>query len=138
MYFQNLRKEMQMVKELGYDFSEVYVGGGTTSILPNELCKTLDLAASLFSIKQVSCESDPNHLQRETLNLFKGRVHRLSVGVQSFDDEILRKIGRYEKFGSGREIYEKLEAANGILPILNVDLIFNLGPNASKFIFEKI
>lgn len=48
IYFMNLRKEMQMVKDLGYDFSAVYVGGGTTSILPDELCKTLDLAKALF------------------------------------------------------------------------------------------
>lgn len=135
-YFQNLRKEMQMVKDLGYDFNEVYVGGGTTSIMPDELCKTLDLAKSLFSIKEVSCESDPNHLQKETLQSFKGRINRLSVGVQSFDDGILRKIGRYEKFGSGKEIYKKLEEAIGILPILNVDLIFNF-PNQTQEMLSK-
>lgn len=130
-YFANLRKEMQMVKDLGYDFSAIYVGGGTTSILPDELCETLDLAKSLFHIQEVSCESDPNHLQRETLEKFKGRIDRLSVGVQSFDDGILRKIGRYEKFGSGEEISQKLKQAIGILPILNIDLIFNF-PNQTQ------
>lgn len=131
IYFANLRKEMQMVKDLGYDFSAIYVGGGTTSILPDELCETLDLAKSLFHIQEVSCESDPNHLQRETLEKFKGRIDRLSVGVQSFDDGILRKIGRYEKFGSGEAIRQKLEQAIGILPILNIDLIFNF-PNQTQ------
>lgn len=130
-YFVNLRQEMQRVKDLGYDFSSLYVGGGTTSILPDELCKTLDLAKSLFHIQEVSCESDPNHLQKDILESFKGRIDRLSVGVQSFDDGILRKIGRYEKFGSGEEIYKKLESAIGILPILNVDLIFNF-PNQTQ------
>ncbi|WP_121763332.1 coproporphyrinogen III oxidase family protein [Helicobacter burdigaliensis] len=135
-YFESLRKEMLMVKELGYDFSSIYVGGGTTSIMPDELCKTLDLAKKLFSIKEVSCESDPNHLQKETLESFKGRVDRLSVGVQTFDDGILRKIGRYEKFGSGEETIKKLEGAIGILPILNVDLIFNF-PNQTKEMLAK-
>ncbi|WP_297813392.1 coproporphyrinogen III oxidase family protein [uncultured Helicobacter sp.] len=130
-YFTNLRKEMQMVKDLGYDFNAVYVGGGTTSILPDELCKTLDLAKSLFNIKEVSCESDPNHLQKEILESFKGRIDRLSVGVQSFDDGILRKTGRYEKFGSGEVTRQKLEQVIGILPILNVDLIFNF-PNQTQ------
>ncbi|WP_416860972.1 coproporphyrinogen III oxidase family protein [Helicobacter ganmani] len=131
IYFMNLRKEMQMVKDLGYDFSAVYVGGGTTSILPDELCKTLDLAKALFNIQEISCESDPNHLQRETLEQFKGRIDRLSVGVQTFDDGILRKIGRYEKFGGGEVTRQKLESALGILPILNVDLIFNF-PNQTQ------
>ncbi|TLD85703.1 coproporphyrinogen III oxidase family protein [Helicobacter sp. MIT 05-5294] len=130
-YFLNLREEMRRVKDLGYDFKAIYVGGGTTSILPDELCKTLDLAKSLFNVQEVSCESDPNHLQKETLEQFKGRIDRLSVGVQSFDDGILRKIGRYEKFGSGEEVRKKLEKAIGILPILNVDLIFNF-PNQTR------
>ena len=136
IYFENLRKEMQMVKNLGYDFSSVYVGGGTTSIMPDELCKTLDLAKSLFNIKEVSCESDPNHLQKDVLESFKGRIDRLSVGVQSFDNGILRKIGRYEKFGSGEEVYAKLANAIGILPILNVDLIFNF-PNQTQEMLAK-
>lgn len=135
-YFKNLRKEILMVKELGYDFNAIYVGGGTTSILPDELCKTLDLAKSLFGIEEVSCESDPNHLQKETLESFKGRIDRLSVGVQTFDDEILRKVGRFDKFGSGDEVQEKLKNAIGILPILNIDLIFNF-PNQSKEMLQR-
>lgn len=136
MYFQNLRKEMQIVKALGFDFNAIYVGGGTTSILPDELCKTLELAKNLFNVKEVSCESDPNHLQKETLESFKGLVDRLSVGVQSFDDGILRKIGRYEKFGSGEQVYDKLSRAIGILPILNVDLIFNF-PNQTLEMLKR-
>ena len=135
-YFKNLRDEILMVKELGYDFNAIYVGGGTTSILPDELCKTLDLAKSLFGIEEVSCESDPNNLQKEVLESFKGRVDRLSVGVQSFDNDILRKVGRLEKFGSGDEVQEKLKNAIGILPILNLDLIFNF-PNQSQEMLQK-
>ncbi len=130
-YFESLRKEMLMVKDLGYDFNAIYVGGGTTSIMPEELCKTLDLAKSLFGIQEVSCESDPNHIHLKELEMFKGRIDRLSVGVQSFDNGILRKVGRYEKFGSGEEVIEKLQKAIGILPILNVDLIFNF-PNQTQ------
>ena len=35
-YFKNLRAEMQMAKDLGYDFQSVYVGGGTTTILQDD------------------------------------------------------------------------------------------------------
>lgn len=135
-YFESLRKEMLMVKELGYDFNAIYVGGGTTSIMPEELCKTLDLAKSLFDIKEVSCESDPNHIHLEELEMFKGRIDRLSVGVQSFDDGILKKVGRYDKFGSGEEVIKKLQKAIGVLPILNVDLIFNF-PNQTQEMLAK-
>ena len=135
-YFKNLRKEMRLVKQLGFNFNSIYVGGGTTSILPDELNKTLDLARELFDIKEVSCESDPNHLQKEVLESFKNRIDRLSVGVQSFNDGILKKIGRYDKFGSGEEVYKKLEGALGILPIINIDLIFNF-PNQTQEMLQK-
>lgn len=129
IYFENLRRQMRKVKELGYDFNIMYVGGGTTLINEAELEKTLILAKKLFSITQISCESDPSHI--DDLERFSGLINRLSVGVQSFDDEILRKIGRYEKFGSGQAVRDKLEKIAQILPVLSVDLIFNF-PNQSK------
>lgn len=122
-YFENLRKEMRQIKDLGYDFYQMYVGGGTTLIDEYELLKTLELAKKLFSIKEISCESDPNHISN--LKIFKGLINRISVGVQSFDNEILKKIGRYEKFGEQKKLIEKISKAVGELPILSLDLIFN-------------
>ena len=66
-YFVNLRKEMQMAKDMGYDFTSMYIGGGTTTILEDELIKTIELARTLFpSMKEVSCETDPAHLATES------------------------------------------------------------------------
>ena len=58
-YFANMRKEMLMLKDLGYDFDSVYIGGGTPTILLDELCDTIDLARETFSIKEVSSETNP-------------------------------------------------------------------------------
>ncbi|EAJ3529146.1 coproporphyrinogen III oxidase family protein, partial [Campylobacter coli] len=103
----------------------MYVGGGTTLINENELLKTLELCKKLFNIKEISCESDPNHIIPEKLSMFKGIIDRLSCGIQSFDDEILKKIARYNKFGSSKQLQEKISKALGILPIFSLDLIFN-------------
>nr|WP_314398220.1 coproporphyrinogen III oxidase family protein [uncultured Campylobacter sp.] len=131
IYFENLRQEMRQVKAAGFDFGSLYVGGGTTLINEPELEKTLVLAKELFSIKNVSCESDPNHIQPENLKRFQGLIDRLSVGVQSFDDETLKRVARYEKFGSSEALQEKLKKALGVLPVMSLDLIFNL-PNQTK------
>jgi len=131
IYFENLRQEMRQVKAAGFDFGSLYVGGGTTLINEPELEKTLVLAKELFSIKDVSCESDPNHIQPENLKRFQGLIDRLSVGVQSFDDETLKRVARYEKFGSSDALQEKLKKALGVLPVMSLDLIFNL-PNQTK------
>ena len=53
-YFASMRKEMMMLKELGYDFESLYVGGGTPTIMIDELCDTIDLAKETFSIAEVS------------------------------------------------------------------------------------
>lgn len=130
-YFDSLRAELRIIKDKGFDFNTLVVGGGTTLINEGELLKTLELCKKLFSIKEISCESDPSHIERAQLERFRGLITRLSCGVQSFDDEILRKIGRYEKFGSSAILQEKLAKACGILPTLSIDLIFNF-PNQTK------
>jgi len=138
VYFSALRTEMQRTKDAGYDFETLYVGGGTTLIDEDELARTLELAKSLFSIKEVSCESDPNHIEPESLLRFRGLIDRLSVGVQSFDDDILRKASRYDKFGSGEILQEKLSRAVGILPILSLDLIFNFPFQTREILLRDI
>ncbi len=111
-YFANMRKEMMMLKDLGYDFeSVVYIGGGTPTIMIDELCETIDMARENFSIKEVSSETNPNHLIPSYLEKLKGRVDRLSVGVQSFDDGLLKQMDRYEKYGCGQEIMERIQEA---------------------------
>ena len=116
---------MQMARDMGYDFTSMYIGGGTTTILEDELIKTIELARKLFpSMKEVSCETDPAHLATESFKHLKGLVDRMSVGVQSFDDNILKMIDRYEKFGSGEQIFERIQAAQELFPIMNVDMIF--------------
>jgi coproporphyrinogen III oxidase-like Fe-S oxidoreductase len=105
----------------------MYIGGGTPTITMNRLLETLNITKNIFNIKEISVETNPNHITEKNLQLLKDAgVNRLSVGVQSFDDNILRHIGRYEKYGSGYEIQEKLKKVIGEFDTLNVDLIFNI------------
>ena len=137
-YFQSLRKEMDMLADRGFDFVNLYVGGGTPTVDLDELITTIDHAKRLFSIKEVSCETNPNHLTKEILGDLKGRVDRLSVGVQSFDDKLLRQMSRYDKFGSGDQILEIIQRAVGILPSLNIDMIFNLPDQTEESLLRDI
>lgn len=124
-YFVNLRKEMDYVKALGYDFTSMYIGGGTTTILEDELIRTIEHARTLFpGIKEVSCETDPLQIATPTFRNLKGLVDRMSIGVQSFNNDILKMTERYDKFGSGALIYERLQEALELFPTTNVDMIF--------------
>ena len=130
-YFANLRQEMRMLQEMGYSFESLYIGGGTPTIMIDELCETIDLARELFSLKEVSTETNPNHLIPEIVGKLSKRVQRLSVGVQSFDDSLLRQMERYDKYGSGMQILERIMASRDSFDSLNVDMIFNF-PSQSE------
>lgn len=137
-YFKNLRAEMRIVAGLGYRFESLYFGGGTPTILIDELVTTIDLARELFGIREVSCETNPNHLTPEILTQLKGRVDRLSVGVQSFDDGLLRQMSRLSKFGNGEELLERIRQAVDVLPSINVDMIFNFPSQTEDILREDV
>jgi menaquinone C8-methyltransferase len=125
-YFRGLRKELVLYRDMGYAFGAIYVGGGTPTVLTDELEETIALARASFSIRELSVETNPNHLTEDRLAaLERMGVNRLSVGVQSFDDGLLKKMDRYDKYGSGGEIAEKLRRTMGRFGTLNADMIFN-------------
>ena len=136
-YYRAVRKEIGLYKNKGYDFAGIYVGGGTPTVLPVELAETLNLARQCFSIRQVSVETNPNHLTEETLSVLKeAGVNRLSVGIQSFDDRLLKDMERYEKYGGHEILVERLSHTMGRFDTLNADMIFNF-PSQTMTMLEK-
>ena len=137
-YFENMRQEMRQLKSIGFDFDSIYVGGGTPTIMLDELCDLLDEARESFSIKEVSCETNPNHLIPSYVEKLEGRVQRLSVGVQSFDDGLLKQMDRYDKYGSASDILEKIQYATPHFQSLNVDMIFNFPAQTEDILINDI
>ena len=125
-YFKSLRTEMQMVADQGYRFGAMYIGGGTPTVLLDELVTTIDLAKSLFpDIVDISTETNPTDLGDELYSALHGVVDRLSVGVQSFDNELLHQMSRYATTGSAEETLAAVQSMQGKFDSFNVDMIFN-------------
>ncbi len=136
-YFGALRKEITIYRDMGYTFTGIYAGGGTPTLLIEELEETLALARQCFSIREVSVETNPNHLtERHFAALKRAGVNRLSVGIQSFDNGLLKDMDRYDKYGSGEAIAESLRATLGIFNTLNADMIFNF-PSQNPIMLNK-
>src|SRR6056297_855763 len=126
-YFNSLRKEIRMAHEVGYRFSDIYVGGGTPTVMPGELAETLDLVRKLSPIQSISIETNPDDLTPGVMSQMRDAgVTRVSVGIQSLDDELLKQMDRYEKYGSSAQVIKRLENARGYFETLNADMIFNL------------
>ena len=136
-YFAALRDELRLYHRAGFTFASLYVGGGTPTCAPDELVETIALARELFGMSEISVETNPTDLRPAVLEpLAAVGVRRLSVGVQSFDDRLLRAMERYDHYGSSAEMIERIDAAAGSFPTLNVDLMYNL-PNQDPASLER-
>ena len=138
-YFEALRAEMKMIKDLGYEPPSAYIGGGTPTILMDELERTIDYMRELFpTIKEVSSETNPPHLDRARLERLSHMVQRFSVGVQSFDNDLLKRMDRFHKYGSAEEIVERIQNVHDMFDTFNVDMIFNFPGQTPEMILRDI
>ena len=133
-YFIHLRKELDLYIGRGFKFSDFYFGGGTPTILMDELLGFIEYLKENFEVKQISLETTPRETNQKNLDLLQAAgINRLSIGVQSFDSNIVRAMGR--PFCTGEEMKEKLLMAKGKFDTLNVDFVFNF-PGQSLEQFE--
>ncbi|MFJ7857672.1 radical SAM family heme chaperone HemW [Peribacillus sp. NPDC097206] len=122
--------EMQLAKYPTTELDTVFVGGGTPTSLDEKqlsfLCEAINETLP-FVAKQAeyTFEANPGDLSREKLEiLFRAGVNRLSFGVQSFNDELLKRIGRTHR---ASEVYETIQLAQDVgFTNITIDLIYGL------------
>lgn len=106
-----------------------YFGGGTPSLCPPEMLKgLLDHAARLFdcsNVTETTLEANPDDLTPEYLDAIRrAGIDRLSIGIQSFDDDCLRLMNRRHTAAQAREAVQLARKAG--FENLTVDLIFGV------------
>ncbi len=110
-------------------FDTLFIGGGTPTCLSGKDLKALvNGLRTYFSFREdaeVTCEANPGSSNEEKFeSLLEAGVNRLSVGVQSLDDALLKRIGRVH---TGDEALQSLaEARRAGFTNINVDLMFAL------------
>lgn len=107
----------------------VYLGGGTPSLLrPNTVARLVgELRRALPGPgpREVTLELNPGTVERSRIAGFReAGVDRLSVGVQSFDDRILKRLGRAHRATTARAVLE--EARRVGFPELSADLLYGV------------
>ncbi len=114
---------------LNSQFSTIYVGGGTPSLLtPEQLQGLLDHAAALWDcsmLREVTLEANPEDLTGNYIaGLAKTGFNRLSIGVQSFDDGLLRLMNRRHDAQRAREAVAAAQRAG--FDNISIDLIYGI------------
>lgn len=132
-YFKSLKKELDFYIQRGFRFSDFYFGGGTPTVLMDEVIGFIDYLKENFEVKRISLETTPHEISQENVYLLQAAgINRLSVGVQSFDNSILKSMGRL--FISGEEAREKLLMVQGKFDTVNMDFVFNFpGQSVEQF-----
>lgn len=132
-YFSDLKKEFELYSRRGFSFSGVYFGGGTPTVLMDELGEFIQYLRKSFTINEISLETTPRELTPENIALLKQYgVKRLSIGVQSFDGDVLKSMGRDN--GPTEEVKSRLMAVKGQFDTVNVDFVFNFpGETVEQF-----
>lgn len=121
----------------GRPLASLYLGGGTPSLLrPDSVARLIEAARSAFPRSgptpgpisdtiEITLEVNPSTLERERLPGFRAAgVNRLSLGVQSFDDALLKRLGRAHRAEEARRSLRAARAAG--FERLSIDLIFSV------------
>jgi len=107
----------------------IYFGGGTPSLLePQQIGELLQVAQRLFGTlnsAEVTLEANPGTIDVQSLSGFRqAGITRLSLGIQSFDDRMLKELGRIHTAQQAREAFAAARQAG--FDNIGIDLIHAL------------
>lgn len=117
----------------------IFLGGGTPSLMaPEHVCAIIETATALWPAAadiEITLEANPTDAETGRFAAFAAAgVNRLSLGLQSLNDEALRRLGRNHDSTSGRRA---ARAAAEIFPRMSIDLIYALpGQNPADWASE--
>jgi len=117
-----------MQQEIPTSLDTLYIGGGTPSVLPLAVLERIVGALGPATYREFTVEVNPDDVVAGGAEYVAGLlalgVNRVSMGVQSFDDGILRWMNRRHDAAGAREAFRLLRA--GGFDNLSIDLIFGL------------
>ncbi len=114
------------IKEMACPLRTIYIGGGTPSLMPgSEFRRLVDaLRPYLTNVEEFTIEVNPDDVCEESLELWKSLgVNRISMGVQSFNDKILKTLGRRHDALTSKRAYQ---LARQYFDNISIDLMFGL------------
>ena len=106
----------------------IFIGGGTPSLFsPESIDRLISGVRARLPLEpglEITLEANPGTFERERFRAFRGAgVTRLSIGVQSFDDDMLSRIGRVHDAAQARAAVEEARAS---FDTFNIDLMYAL------------
>ena len=134
-YVETLKREIDSYDLSNYNITTIYIGGGTPSRIPSEkIQEILEKIKQKISENQtrwkdieITIELNPGTVDEEKIKKYKEiGINRLSIGLQSTNNKLLKEIGRIHTFEDFKDTYNTVKKVG--FENINVDLIIGL-PN---------
>lgn len=141
-YISYLKREISLYNNLleNREISTIFIGGGTPSSIPYTYIGEILSALKKYKLSpkaEISIEANPNSLNLEKLEAYKAfGINRLSLGAQSFNEKILKVLGRIH---NKKDIFIAVEnIKNSGINNFNLDMMLGLPYQKLKDIYESI
>ena len=141
-YTSSLISEMECRKdEQSHPIKTIYFGGGTPSILPiqelTNIVESLHRCFDLSLLEEMTIEANPEDLTPDYLAALRGLgFNRLSIGIQSLDDEVLRFLNRRHTAQQALDAIENAHAAG--FSNISIDFIYGINTIETIGIIDTI
>ncbi len=134
-WLHGLKKEIFYTKDRFDRFDSLYLGGGTPTFLDTAVLeKVMAHLLGHFRLTpdaEITIEANPNDITRNKANVLKGLgFNRINLGVQSFNDDALRFLGRGHSAANAQEAIDHLRSAG--FENIGLDLIYGLKAQSMK------
>lgn len=144
-YVEALKKEIKSYDLKNYNITTIYIGGGTPSYIESKyivevleyIKSKLNANETKFENMEITIEVNPGTVTKEKLLDYKKvGINRLSIGLQSTNDRLLKQIGRIHKYQDFLQTYNL--ARNVGFTNINIDLMLGLPNQSIKDLKESI
>lgn len=134
-YIKNIIEELKQYDLSNYNITTIYIGGGTPSFINEkyivQLLRNLKTKLSNnqtnFENMEITIEINPGTITKNKIEQYKkAGINRVSIGLQSTDNDLLKQIGRIHTYEEFLEAYEIIKEAG--FENINIDLMIGL-PN---------
>lgn len=136
-YIDTLIKEYKNYKAEEYTIKTIYIGGGTPSYINSKKIKRLLKEIDIRNAEEITIEVNPGTVTREKLIDYKeAGINRISIGLQSTKDNLLKNIGRIHTYNEFLQTYN-LAREVGFTNI-NIDLMLALPGQSIEDLKESV
>lgn len=135
LYLQRLNEELSQIDQ--YHLKTIYIGGGTPSALNDEQLEKLMAMLKQYSleVEEYCMEVNPESMDYYKLKILKkGGINRLSIGVQTFQDHLLKEIDRHHNTTQVKNIIKYAKEIG--FDNISIDLMYGL-PKQTKEDIQK-